>query len=69
MALLSAAILVPLGTVSAHPHGSSRAPSAVSVPTYVVIDRHGMVRYVQDGHVADLEARLTAQIERLLHES
>jgi peroxiredoxin len=38
-------------------------------PTYFVIDRHGIVRYVQWNHTPDLEARLTAVVEQLLHES
>jgi len=35
---------------------------------YVILDRRGVVRYVQAGHSPDLAERLTAVTDRLVHE-
>jgi len=43
--------------------------AVIGAPTYYVIDRHGIIRYVQSGHRKDLEAKLSGIIERLLRES
>jgi thiol-disulfide isomerase/thioredoxin len=41
--------------------------AVIGAPTYYLLDRHGVIRYYQSGHRADLSARLTTVIEALLH--
>jgi thiol-disulfide isomerase/thioredoxin len=59
----------------ADPEGSRRKDpyffesyGANGFPTYVFIDRRGIVRYIQSGHRNDLEAKFTKLIEELLAE-
>jgi len=69
---------VPIA-VDAFPPGASRwyltyypplfqQYAITGAPTYYLIDRHGVVRYVQNGHTPDLEARLTVAIEHVLQQ-
>jgi hypothetical protein len=43
--------------------------SANAFPTYILVDRKGVVRFVQIGHREDLEAKFGALIERYLGEA
>lgn len=41
---------------------------ATSIPTAVLIDRRGIIRYIESGASADKEEQLRAMIEKLLAE-
>jgi hypothetical protein len=38
-------------------------------PMYVIVDRHGVIRYIQYGHAPEAEARFTTFLEELLKEA